>query len=156
MELPVQRKNHMARGVAISSPVTLIMRGKEGRSSPQTRGWKSYCFPEVEFQSGFGRREVLAYHRRNSYTLEQCVTFKIIFYEKHKAGEVLFQEGVVRISDLSIPKQGDKGKGQEMMALHDDMEIEEDEHQTPVGEPNLDRMTQQASNLFKFKNFMTK
>lgn len=42
--------------------------------------------------------------------LEKCIIFRGIFNEKHKVGEILFQEGAININDLQFPKHSDKGK----------------------------------------------
>lgn len=44
--------------------------------------------------------------------LEQCSTFRKTFDEKHKAKEILFQEGgIVRTNEFPFPKHHrDKGK----------------------------------------------
>lgn len=105
--------------------------------------------PEVEFMPSIAleRHEI---DRRKDYALEQCVTSRGIFYEKHKAGQILFQEGVINIKNLLFLKHSDKVKGHVIMVSHNKMEIEKGEQQTPKGEPSLDHTAQQAQNLFKF------
>lgn len=48
--------------------------------------------------------------------LERCITFRRTFDDQHKAGELLFEEGVVNIN-LPSSKHGDKGRGQVMVAF---------------------------------------
>lgn len=71
--------------------------------------------------------KVLPLCRRKDHKLEQCVTFRRIFDEKHKVDESLFQEEVVNINGLLFPKSNDKGKGQAMMAPHREIESEGEE-----------------------------
>lgn len=49
------------------------------------------------------------------------------FKEKHKIGEILFQERVVSINDLPFSKHNEKGKGQVMIASHAEVEVKGDE-----------------------------
>lgn len=57
----------------------------------------------------------------------KCFTFRRIFDEKQKAGDIFFQEGVANVIDLSLLKH--KGKGHGMMASHSEMEIEKNEQE---------------------------
>lgn len=82
--------------------------------------------------------------------IEQWLTFKKIFDEKHK---ILFQEGVININDLWFSKHNDRGKGHAMMASHREMEIKRNELKAPGGELDLDRLARHIQNLFKFKIF---
>lgn len=60
-----------------------------------------------------------------------------------------FFEKELYINILPFPKHDDRGKAHVMMVLTV-MEIEEAEKKVPEAEQDLDRMAQQAQNLFKF------
>lgn len=70
-----------------------------------------------------------------------------------KAEEILFQEGVITVNDLSFPKHLDKDKSHAMKVSHHEMEIKKDEQQALEGELDLDHMGQQVHYVFKLKNF---
>lgn len=60
---------------------------------------------------------------------------------RHKAGEILFQEGgAVSTNELSFIKRQDRAKGQLMMTFRADMEFEGDGAMEPTGEPDLNYM----------------
>lgn len=59
--------------------------------------------------------------------MAQCLTFKSIFGEKHKAWEILFQEGAANINNLRFLKHDDRRKAYAMMVSYCEMEIEGDE-----------------------------
>lgn len=96
------------------------------------------CLPKVEYFPPFTDQKDVrycGYYRRKGHTVEQRITFRRIFDEKHKVGEVLFKKGAV--NDLLFRKHDEKGKGQVMMALHTKIEIGGDEAHQPKGEPDL-------------------
>lgn len=67
--------------------------------------------------------------------LGQCATFRKIFDEKHKVGDILFQEGrVANINELPFPEHQGRGKIQEMMASQKEMEVEGYEAKLAEGE----------------------
>lgn len=84
------------------------------------------------------------YHKKKGHTSEWCFTSKGIFDEKHKASEILFQEGIASISDLAFPKHMTKAICQAVMAFHSKMKIEKDEQQAHESERDLDLMAQQS------------
>lgn len=61
-------------------------------------------------------------------------TFRKIFVEKHKAGEILLQEGVVNYYNL--PKHNCRGKAHGMIETHCELEVEE--MKSFEAEPDLD------------------
>lgn len=65
------------------------------------------------FSRGSGGREELTVSKWKGIT--QAVRHLMrIFDEKHKAGEILFQDGAVSINDLLFSKNNDEGKSQVM------------------------------------------
>lgn len=74
--------------------------------------------------------------------LDQCLTFRTIFGEKHKAGKILFQERAININNLSFPKHNDIGKEHAMMESHCEMETRRDEKRASNSEVDLNRMAQ--------------
>lgn len=78
------------------------------------------------------------YQMRKGHPLEQCVTFRTLFNEKHKASEIRSQEGwLVNINESSFPKHQDIRKGQVMMVPNSEKEVE---GLQPKVKPNLENM----------------
>lgn len=50
------------------------------------------------------------YHRREGHKLQHCVTLRRMLDKKHKAGDILFQEGAVSTNDTSFPSITKKAK----------------------------------------------
>lgn len=99
-------------GQAISKSATLPARDEEGRSSPRTvREISCYLFAYTTISSincrSEGREVLLTPYKERPYTGAACITFRRIFYEKHKT-DVLFQKGVVSINVMYFPKHGNK------------------------------------------------
>lgn len=90
-------------------------------------------------------------HRKRGYSLKQCYSFQGVFNVKHKAGEVLLQEGNTSINTLPFLKHDDRDKGHVMVASHREVGVEKVDEKILEAELDLDWMAQQIQNLFKYK-----
>lgn len=98
----------------ISGPTTHPMWGEQSCRPPWAmieRSCYTFDWVEILFPRNQKDTRYCTYHRRNGHMLEQFVTFRKIFNEKHKVGDILFYERVVSINDLPFPKNNDKDKG---------------------------------------------
>lgn len=112
---PIQRSQLIAEGRPGDTPFYHSLTG-QGKPSVAMGKNRVISLHVVEYLSSpIDQKDArnCPYHRRKGRMLEECVTFKMIFYEKHKAREVLFQDGgAVRIKELPFPKHHERGKGQ--------------------------------------------
>lgn len=94
---------------------------KEGYSFLRTVGQRLSTSPEVHRLPSHEDQKDLkycCYHRKKRHTLEECVTFRKIFDEKHK-GKILFQMNRrLSIIELPFPKNWDRiGRGSSSFSL---------------------------------------
>lgn len=73
--------------------------------------------------------------------------------EKHKAGKILYQEWAFNINIMSFSQYGDKDTCHEMMAFHNEMEIEEDDQHNTWGLTRSWLYGSTGSKYVKLNNF---
>lgn len=109
--------------------------------------------PEIEslpFASGLKHPKYCPYHHKRGVAFEQFYTFRRFFNNKHKVGEILYQDRNTSINNLSFSTHDDRGKWKVMMASHGATKAEENEEKAPEPELEVNHMARQVQNLFNF------